>query len=72
MQRSTSLRAGNCQQIPVLTGRACRRGGLRPNSLVRLRVMVQDVFDPEYYHAIYAVQTVGSGAQRAWLCAGRA
>ena len=42
-------------RIPLLTAEAWRMGRLRPDSLVRYRGMVQDIFDPEFYVGVYEV-----------------
>ena len=43
------------ERIPLLTAEAWRMGRLRPDSLVRYRGMVQDIFDPEFYVGVYDV-----------------
>ena len=34
---------------------------VKPNSLTRVRCMVQDMFDPEYYLGVYQVKDADSG-----------
>ena len=48
-----ALANGLLDQAPVLTKSLVRSGKLKPNTLVRYRGMVQDMFDPEYYLGLY-------------------
>jgi hypothetical protein len=57
-----ALSTGLLDQIPVLTKSLVRSGKLKPNTLVRYRGMVQDMFDPEYYLGLY--DKVDSTGQR--------
>eukprot|EP00743_Colponemidia_sp_Colp-15_P007560 GILK01008173.1.p1 GENE.GILK01008173.1~~GILK01008173.1.p1 ORF type:complete len:668 (+),score=75.35 GILK01008173.1:70-2004(+) len=50
------------KQIPSLN---TRHDLLRPNSLVRFRCMIQDMFDPEYYVGVYEQISEDGGRQLA-------
>ena len=59
---SVSLSCGNffCQ-IPSLNDIPLHN--LKPNSLVRIRCMIQDMFDPEFYLGLYEVEDNKTGAK---------
>ena len=52
-------------RIPLLTPALLRGGRLPPNSLVRYRGMVQDMFDPEFYVDDFIEVCRTTGARRA-------
>ena len=43
----------NYDQIPFLSAELYKQGRFRPHQLVRMRGIVQDVFDPEYFLGVY-------------------
>lgn len=47
--------------LPLLTEAAVRTGALRPNSLVRYRGMVQDMYDAEFFDAVYEEEEEATG-----------
>ena len=50
-------------QVPFVTQASVAQGKLRPNSLVRYRGLVQDMFDPEFYVGVFQ-ETLPSGEKR--------
>lgn len=54
-------------QIPVVNKRNLQQGILAPNTLVRYRGMVQDIFSPEYFQAVHQVTTSQGGKQQCAL-----
>ena len=40
-------------QVPFLSKTALQSGKIAPNTLVRYRGMIQDMFDPEYYVGVF-------------------
>jgi hypothetical protein len=51
--------------VPLLSAELLRSGALPPNSLVRYRGMVQDMFDPEYFVSTFVEVCGRTGAKRA-------
>lgn len=48
-------------QIPIVNRKNLQQGFLAPNTLVRYRGMVQDMFSPEYFQAVHQVTTPSGG-----------
>lgn len=47
--------------LPFLTEEAVRTGKIRPNSIVRYRGMVQDMYDAEFFDAVYEEEEEATG-----------